>query len=209
MGGGGGASPFGDSSGGGGGGGYYGGGGGAGYCNSNGAGGGGGGGSSFSDADDASFATDTTGTPSLAITPLAPPAITSANHATFAVGSAGSFTVTTTAGEPPATTITTGSLPAWASFTDNGDGSAVLAGTPPAGSGGVYPITIKASNGATPDAQQSFTLTVNQPPAITSADHTTFAVGSAGSFTVTMTAGHPTATTLTKTGLYALGRHLH
>ena len=42
-----------------------------------------------------------------------------------------------------------------------------------------------------PNATQAFTLTVNASPAITSADHTTFAVGTAGSFTVTTTPGGP------------------
>ena len=132
------------------------------------------------------------------------PVITSADHATFAVGTAGSFTVTTTAGYPAATTITkTGTLPAGVSFTDNGDGTATMAGTPTAS--GSFPITITASNGASTDATQSFTLTVTKKPLITSADHTTFAVGTAGSFTVTTTAGYPTATTLTKTGTLPSG----
>ena len=138
---------------------------------------------------------------SFTLTVNQPPAITSADHTTFAVGSAGSFTVTTTAGHPTATTLTkTGSMPSGVTFTDNGDGTATISGTPAAGTGGSYPLTIKASNGVNPDAQQSFTLTVTQIPTITSANHATFAVGSAGSFTVTTTAGHPTATTLTKTG---------
>ncbi|MDQ1741215.1 MAG: large repetitive protein, partial [Pseudonocardiales bacterium] len=127
----------------------------------------------------------------LTVTPAsASPVITSADHATFAMGSAGSFTVTTTAGYPAATTITkTGSLPAGVSFTDNGDGTATIAGTPTVA--GAFPITITASNGATTDATQSFMLTVTKLPVITSADNTTFAIGSAGSFTVTTTAGYP------------------
>ena len=40
------------------------------------------------------------------------------------------------------------------------------------------------------DATQTFTLTVNQPPAITSVDHVTFTVGTLGTFTVT-TSGFP------------------
>ena len=46
-------------------------------------------------------------------------------------------------------------------FTDNGNGTATLAGTPAAGTGGTYPFTITAANGVLPDATQSFTLTVN------------------------------------------------
>ena len=61
-----------------------------------------------------------------------PPQITSADHATFTAGAAGSFTVTTT-GQPTASLIETGSLPPGMTFTDNGDGTATLGGTPTAG----------------------------------------------------------------------------
>ena len=88
-------------------------------------------------------------------------------------------------------------------FTDNGNGTATLSGTPAAGTGGTYPITITASNGVSPNATQSFTLTVDQAPAITSANNTTFTEGSTGTFTVTST-GYPTAT-LTKTGSLPTG----
>ena len=134
----------------------------------------------------------------------ASPVITSADHVAFAFGAAGSFTVTTTAGFPTATTLTeTGALPSGVTFTDNGDGTATIAGTPTAA--GAFPIIITASNGATTDATQSFTLTVTKLASITSADHTTFAVGTAGSFTVTTAAGYPTATTLTETGALPSG----
>jgi hypothetical protein len=114
-------------------------------------------------------------------------AITSANATTFTVGAAGTFTVTTT-GAPTATTITaSGTLPTGVTFTNNGNGTATLAGTPGAGTGGTYSLTITASNGVGSPATQSFTLTVNQAPAITSAASTTFTVGSAGTFTITST----------------------
>ncbi len=73
-----------------------------------------------------------------------------------------------------------GSLPTGVTFTDNGDGTATLAGTPSAGTRGSYAITLKASNGVSPNATQSFTLTVDAAPAITSADATTFTVGILG-----------------------------
>jgi hypothetical protein len=145
-------------------------------------------------------------TQSFTLTVLAPPVITSANHATFTAGTTGSFTVTTSAGNPAATTLSkTGTLPTGVTFTDNGDGTATIAGTPGLGSGGVYPITITASNGAAPDATQSFTLTVNEPPSISSADHTTFTVGAAGSFTVTTAGGQPTAVGITESGSLPAG----
>ena len=46
---------------------------------------------------------------------------------------------------------------------DNGNGTATLAGTPNAGTGGTYPLTITASNGVAPNAIQNFTLTVIAP----------------------------------------------
>ena len=137
------------------------------------------------------------------LTVSASPVITSADHTTFAVGSAGSFTVTTS---PTATTITeSGALPSGVTFHDNGNGTATLAGTPAAGSGGSYALTITASNGVLPNATQAFTLTVTAVPTITSANHATFALGSAGTFTVTTHAGFPTATTLTETGTLPSG----
>ncbi len=118
------------------------------------------------------------------------PAITSGNNATFSAGSSGSFTVQTT-GLPTPALSESGGLPAGVTFIDNGDGTASLAGTPSAG--GSYPFTITAHNGAGQDATQSFTLVVDQSPAITSAAAVTLTTGSAGSFTV-QTAGYPTPT---------------
>ena len=117
-----------------------------------------------------------------------PPAITSAAGATFRTGQAGSFTVTTS-GFPVAALSAQGALPAGVSFTDNGDGTATVAGTPAADAGGVYRLTITAANGVSPDATQDFTLTVGQPPAISPAG-AQFTTGRAGSFTVT-TSGFP------------------
>ena len=129
-------------------------------------------------------------TQSFTLTVQSAPAITSANSTTFTVGSAGSFSVTTT-GMPTAALSEVGTLPSGVTFSDNGDGTATLAGTPAGGTGGTYPITITAANGVSPNATQSFTLTVDQAPAITSAASTTFTEGSAGTFTVT-SSGFPT-----------------
>jgi len=119
-------------------------------------------------------------------------AITSGNSTTFTVGTAGTFTVTTT-GSPAPTLSETGDLPSGVTFVNNGNGTATLAGTPAAGAGGTYTITITASNGVSPNATQTFTLTVDQAPAITSGNSTTFTVGTAGSFTM-IASGFPSAT---------------
>lgn len=132
----------------------------------------------------------------------AAPSVTSASNTAFSVGTAGTFTVTST-GAPVAALSEAGTLPSGVTFTDNGDGTATLAGTPAAGTGGTYPITITASNGVAPDATRNFTLTVNVAPTITSANSATFTAGAAGSFTVT-TAGLPTPA-LTESGTLPSG----
>jgi hypothetical protein len=86
------------------------------------------------------------------------PAITSGDAATFTVGRAGHVTITTT-GYPVPVVTWTGPLPAGISFTDNGDGTATLAGTPAAGTAGTYPLTIDVETGVS-DPTQAFTLTV-------------------------------------------------
>ena len=110
------------------------------------------------------------------------PAITSGTSTTFIAGAAGSFTATAT-GTPVPTFSTSSTLPSGVSLSAAG----VLSGTPAAGTGGTYPVVITASNGIGSNATQNFTLTVNQAPAITSADNTIFTVGSTNSFAVTKT----------------------
>ena len=129
------------------------------------------------------------------------PTITSASSTTFTVGTAGTFTVTTT-GSPTPTLTETGTLPSGVTFSSS-NGTGTLSGTPAAGTAGSYPLTFAASNGVGTAASQSFTLTVNRAPAITSASSTTFTVGTAGTFTVTTT-GSPTPT-LTEAGTLPSG----
>jgi hypothetical protein len=78
---------------------------------------------------------------------FAPPTITSASSASFTQGTPDSYTVTTSTSFPPgapAPTLTeTGPLPNGVSFTDNGDGTATIAGT--AKVSGSFPITITAA----------------------------------------------------------------
>jgi len=127
-----------------------------------------------------------------------PPTIDSASSTTFVTGTAGSFSVTTY-GYPAATFSESGALPTGVTLTSAG----TLSGTPAAGTGGSYGITITALNGISPNSTQSFTLIVNQAPAITSASSTTFTVGTAGTFAVTGT-GHP-APTFSETGTLPSG----
>ncbi len=136
----------------------------------------------------ASNGTSPNATQNFTLTVNEAPAITSAASATFTLGAAGSFSAKAT-GFPAPTFSETGVLPSGVTFSSTG----VLSGTPAAGTGGTYPISITASNGVSPSATQNFTLTVNQAPAITSVASTAFTVGAAGSFAVTAT-GSPKPT---------------
>ena len=128
-----------------------------------------------------------------------PPTITSANSTTFTVGTSGSFTVTAT-GTPTPTLEGNGVLPNGVVFDD---ATGLLSGTPLPGTGGTYVLTFQASNGALPNAIQTFILTVDAAPSIVSDNSTTFAVGTAGTFTVTAH-GFP-APTFSETGTLPLG----
>jgi len=119
------------------------------------------------------------------------PGITSGAATTFVAGQAGSFAMTAT-GDPTPALSASGALPAGVGFTDDGGGTASLAGTPAAASGGVYPLVLSATN-SWATATQAFTLTVHEAPAITSPGTATFTVGQAGSFTIT-TRGFPEPT---------------
>lgn len=146
---------------------------------------------------------------------VAPLAVTSRTSAVFTAGQAGSFLVTTNdaplsdGGDPPSpstpmpTLTESGTLPSGVTFTDNGNGTATIAGTTTATAAGSYPITIVANNGISPEATQQFTLNIGGAPAITSASSATWAVGSTQSFTVT-TSGYP-ASTLTESGTLPTG----
>jgi hypothetical protein len=132
-----------------------------------------------------------------------PPAITSTANAPFTIGSFSSFLVTTTGTLVPSIKEK-GKLPKDLTLTDNDNGTASLAGTPGATTGGAYPrlsegvheITIVATFGSGTTKQvltQAFTLTVDQAPMITSRATKKARVGVSFSFAV-KTRGYPTAT---------------
>ncbi len=87
------------------------------------------------------------------------PAITSKSSSTASSRSRFSFAVKTT-GDPMATISETGVLPTGIVLTDNGNGTATLAGTPGAGTAGAYHFSITASNEIGSPARQDFTLSV-------------------------------------------------
>ena len=138
-------------------------------------------------------------TQSFVLTVNGPPAITTAATQSATVGSTFGFTVKTSGYPLPALTET-GALPAGLTFKDNGNGTATMSGTPDAGTGGAYPITISAKN-ASGTVTQAFTLTVLQPPSVTSASSATAVHGTAFSFKFVAT-GYPVPT-ITHTGTVA------
>lgn len=132
---------------------------------------------------------------------VAPLQITSNPSTVFQVGKAGTFTVST-GGSPTATLTESGTLPAGITFTDNGDGTATIAGTAPSRAG-TYPITITAKNGTSPTVKQVFLLYIGTAPAITSPAQAQLVQGSAGSFTISTT-GFPAAD-ITESGNLPIG----
>lgn len=94
---------------------------------------------------------------------VAPLHVTSDPTATLAAGTAGSFSITTaTTQSPDAAEVprlaVVGRLPAGLRFTDNGDGTATVSGTPAAA--GTYPVTVEARNRVSPATAQVLTITV-------------------------------------------------
>ena len=119
------------------------------------------------------------------------PSITSASSTTFAVGAAGSFTVTAT-GSPTPSLSESGALPSGVTFTNNGNGTATLSGTPASGTNGTYSLTFTANNGVGTPATQNFTLTVNRGSRVHQRQqHNVYGGFTQGAFTVTAT-GSPT-----------------
>lgn len=137
-------------------------------------------------------------TQSFTLTVDAPPVFTSAAQTTFTVGTAGTFTVT--ASGSPLPVLSVGALPSWLSFNTS---TGVLSGTPPSGTGSSFTVAFAANNGVGGPVNQTFTLNVKSPPAITSANNATFTVGQPGTFTVTTT-GTPKPT-LTGSGALPTG----
>jgi hypothetical protein len=123
----------------------------------------------------------------------APPTFASADNASFQINTPGSFTITSFSNPTATISINGGTLPNGITFTNNGNGTATLSGTPAFNAGGVYQLILSANNGINPNATQNFTLTVQVPVAFTNTPSATFLVGASNSYTIT-TLGVPTAT---------------
>ena len=123
------------------------------------------------------------------------PQFTSAASAIFEAGQSNSVTVGDLQGvggaDPLPTVSVAGALPAGVTLTDNGDGTATLAGSPASTADGVSHVTLSLSS-PLGVVTQAFTLTVESPPVITSASSAAFTVAQPSSFSVTAT-GFPLA----------------
>jgi DNA-binding beta-propeller fold protein YncE len=127
----------------------------------------------------------------IAITPTAVPrrpAFTSDSATTAAFGEAFTFTVTTT-GDPAPRITETGQLPPGVRFTDHGDGTATISGTPAKAAAGVYQLTLTARN-THGTVTQVFTLTVTRAPALPKIRTIRTRVGAALHLTIRAT-GYP------------------
>jgi len=98
------------------------------------------------------------------------------------------YAVTTEDLDGDAVTITAPTLPAWLTFTDNGDGTATLSGTSNALEVGDHTVQLAVSDGGTPTTQD-FTVTVanvDDAPVFTSTELTAATEGVVYSYTVTV-----------------------
>jgi hypothetical protein len=116
------------------------------------------------------------------------PTLTSAASLTCEVGQACAFTFTADGFPDP-----TFDLPGLPTGLSLDEVTGELTGTPDAGTGAEYNLTLTAENGIAPDATQDFTLTINEVPEITSGNELTCQVGSVCEFTFTAT-GFPDPT---------------
>ncbi len=122
---------------------------------------------------------------------------------TFKVGVNRIFTIRTS-GYPAATVSETGPLPNGLSFSSLAKGRAEINGIAQPGSGGVYDISLTATN-ALGTVTQPVVLTVDEKPAITSANSATFTHGTENSITVETSHAYPAVTNIEQTGALPAG----
>jgi hypothetical protein len=125
------------------------------------------------------------------------PVITSAPSATFANNTDASFDLTASGSPTPSFTVA-GTLPQGMVLTSTG----VLINVAASAGSGIYPVTVTASNGLA-SATQAFTVVEDGRPAFTSRATASFALHTAGTFTVTTSAAPVAA--LTEVGALPAG----
>jgi hypothetical protein len=136
------------------------------------------------------------------------PKFTNAGSTVFDVGKLDAFFFSTTLPkhDTAATLSEQGALPTGVTFKPGTHGNATLTGKPAAGTGGVYVITVFAdagSNDSDAEGEQSFTLTVREPPTITSPSSGTLTAGLTGTLNFTTDGSNYPPPTLSISGLPA------
>ncbi|MCX6400533.1 MAG: putative Ig domain-containing protein [Propionibacteriales bacterium] len=122
------------------------------------------------------------------------------DHVDLAVGSPANPAASYTTTGSPVPTLTAGPLPAGLTFTDNGDGTGTINGTP-TGPGGLFPVTITATNEAGSIGKVT-ELEIHQAPTLTGPTAATYTVGQPGGPDVfSQSGGHPRATLSTNSAL--------
>ena len=144
--------------------------------------------------------TATAAGPLLVVTRAAP-SLSAASSLAAVTSSPVSTTIAATGYPTPAISLA-GALPSGLTFVDAGDGTATIAGTPDANSGGSWPVTLSAHN-SEGSAVAPLTIVVHEGAAITSSPTAGFAAGISGSFVIT-TMGLPMAA-VTMTGALPKG----
>jgi len=119
------------------------------------------------------------------------PVFTTPANATMTVGTGGNIVVGASGTPPPAITIS-GTLPAGLAFAPHAKGGGGYIGRAPrAGSGGIYPLTVTATN-RNGSAMQELMLTVLEAPVFTTPDHVTWYTDASNDQTFTVAvAGFP------------------
>jgi hypothetical protein len=113
------------------------------------------------------------------------PVISTATLPDANVDVAYSATLNATDADGHSLTLSVGSKPSWLTFTDNGDGTATLGGTPTAGANGSFDLTFTATDGFQP-VQKTLTLTV-RPRAVVGFSSSTYSPAeTSGNLTVTV-----------------------
>jgi hypothetical protein len=118
------------------------------------------------------------------------------SEATFITNAPNSIVLTSVGAQTPVS-WSLGSAPSWLSLTDNGNGTATLFGTPPAGTLGTFtaeiaPTALGSLSISPPNSQPVFTsypVTVVNQPTLLSPSTATFTVGSQSSFAISATEG--------------------
>jgi len=126
--------------------------------------------------------------PNFTINVLDQPVFLSPNLAQFSVGEASLFTISTNDSSGSIAEI--GTLPQGLQFTDSGNGTATISGTPAVGTGGSQTLQLSVK-GATGIGTQDLALQVNEAPRFKTPNYANFYVGQANSFAVTLS-GYPT-----------------